>query len=83
MRIWFLSCLKEAIPETTGMTLISDRDKGLEAVGDTVNGDTVQRLICCFHLKGLIFSIILGVFKVRLYGAHPIEQGKSDIRPRL
>ena len=45
--------LKEAIPESVGMTLISDRDKGLEAAESTVYGDTVQRLICCYHLKGI------------------------------
>ena len=33
--------LKEAIPESIRMTLISDRDKGLEAAESTVYGDTV------------------------------------------
>ena len=41
--------LKEAIPESIGMTLISDRDKGLESAEERVYGNTIQRLICCFH----------------------------------
>jgi hypothetical protein len=48
---WFLSNLKLAIPQCLAMTLISDRDKGLLAA-DKLLGDTVHRLICCFHLKG-------------------------------
>lgn len=49
---WFLSHLKIAIPESVGMTLISDRDKGLLGAEEAVYGNSIQRLICCFHLKG-------------------------------
>ena len=52
---WFLSHLKSAIPESTGMTLISDRDKGLLAAQDKVYGDSICSLICCFHLKGIFY----------------------------
>ena len=53
---WYLMNLKETIPESIGITLISDRDKGLEAAESTVYGDTIQRLICCYHLKGIYSS---------------------------
>lgn len=46
---WFLSHLKAAIPETVGMTLISDHDKGLLNAQELVYGDTIS--VCCFHLK--------------------------------
>ena len=36
---WFLSYLKKAIPESVGMTLISDRDKGLLAGEETAYGN--------------------------------------------
>ena len=49
---WFLIHLKSAIPEVTGMTLISDRDKGLLAAEKEVFQNTIHSLICCFHLKG-------------------------------
>jgi hypothetical protein len=32
--------------------LISDRDQRLLAADQEVFGDTINRLICCFHLKG-------------------------------
>ena len=48
---WFLTCLRNAIPECIGMTLISDRDKGLLAADEIVFGDGINRIICCFHLK--------------------------------
>ena len=49
---WFFSHLKTAIPEVLGMTMISDRDKGLLAAEQEIFGDEIQGLICCFHLKG-------------------------------
>ena len=49
---WFFSHLKTAIPEVLGMTMISDRDKGLLAAELEISGDEIQGLICCFHLKG-------------------------------
>ena len=49
---WFFSHLKTAIPEVVGMTLISDRDKGLLAAEQEIFRDMIQSLICCFHLKG-------------------------------
>lgn len=48
--LWFFSHLKQAIPQSLNMTLISDHNKGLLA-GDEVLGNEVNRLICCFHLK--------------------------------
>ena len=49
---WFFSHLKTAIPEVVGITLISDRDKGLLAAEQEVFGDQVFSLICCVYLKG-------------------------------
>jgi len=49
---WFLENLKSVIPETVGMTLISDRDKGLLTADRAVYGNGINQLICCFHLKG-------------------------------
>ena len=48
---WFLENSKSAIPETVGMTLISDRDKGLLAANQAVYGNGINRLICSFHLN--------------------------------
>jgi len=51
---WFLSHLKTAIPPWVGMTLISDRDKGLLAAEQQVYGNQIYAHTCCFHLKGMI-----------------------------
>jgi len=47
---YFLQHLKQAIPESESMTLISDRDTGLLAA-DAVTGNGVAYAFCCFHLK--------------------------------
>lgn len=47
---WFLTCLRNAIPQILSTTLISDRDKGLLAA-EKILGVHVTRAICCFHLK--------------------------------
>jgi len=39
---WFLSHLKVAIPDWVGMTLISDRDKGLGAAEQQVYGNQIM-----------------------------------------
>ena len=57
--IWFLSNLKAAIPETVGMTLMSDRDKGLKNAQEVVYGSTIVSLICCFHFKGIISKSVI------------------------
>ena len=49
---WFSSQLKLAIPESIGMSLISDRNKGLLAAQEKVYHGTIYTLICCYHLKG-------------------------------
>ena len=49
---WFLSKLKAAIPESVGMTLISDQDKGLLNAQEVVYGNTIISLACYYHLKG-------------------------------
>jgi len=49
---WFLSHLKSAIPQSVGMTLISDRDKGFLAAQEIVYANSIYTHICCFHLKG-------------------------------
>jgi len=54
---WFLTHLKEAIPESVRMTLISNRDKGLMAVEKAVYGNSIYTLICCVHLKGKLTQI--------------------------
>jgi len=49
---WFLRHLQRAIPEvcSEGMTLISDRDKGL-LEAEEVLGTLIIRAHCCWHLK--------------------------------
>jgi len=55
---WFLSRLKAAIPESVGMTLISDHDKRLLNAQEVVYGSTITSLVCCYHLKGIKSKLI-------------------------
>lgn len=48
--VWLLLNLKLAIPQCIDMTLISDCNKGLVALDELLD-NTVNCLICCFHLK--------------------------------
>jgi hypothetical protein len=50
---WFLQHLKATIPLSVGMTMISDRDKGLLAAQEDVYGNSIYNHICCFHLMGI------------------------------
>lgn len=50
---WFLEHLQRALPQLgqESFTLISDRDKGLMSADQTVFGNRIHRMICCYHLK--------------------------------
>jgi len=83
---WFLTFLKTAIPECVGMTLISDRDKGLLAADELVFGDGINRLICCFHLKGNVCRRFGGHRSAAFWAIanaktqHDYEHQKNDLR---
>lgn len=48
---WFFKHLRDCIPDTVGMTMFSNRDKGLIKAATEVYGTTIQHLYCCEHLK--------------------------------
>lgn len=50
---WFLTTLRTAIPESSDMNLISDRDKGFLAADKTVYDNGIHWFVYYFHLKGV------------------------------